>query len=320
MSGVLYAVKRGARQILFGPGDFPQQVPVGMRDPQPEVTVRLCGAGMVMDVTQQHFMACATPFLVGAGMTADQARMFAESRHPIELRFEERTGAQRPLGEIRLEFFLSIAAGHRRVCLFRATGSRNHCLPAPWLWARYLRYARIRQQAKDADVPITASEVHAMIAFYICPRPVALVTACDGQRINVFPMNLMGAAGGDLFCFALNKSREAGTLVERAGRLALSNIPAEKIPSALGLGRNHRKTGIALSELPFATRPSRELGLPVADFAVRVRELEVESVRAVGSHRLFVARVLGDERKSDAPQFFVVHGIYQSWRQRMKYA
>jgi hypothetical protein len=43
--------------------------------------------------------------------------------------------------------------------------------------------------------------------------------------------------------------------------------------------------------------------------------MEIETVRRLGSHMLFVARVVRDERRSDGPQFFMIHGLYQCWRQ-----
>jgi hypothetical protein len=49
-------------------------------------------------------------------------------------------------------------------------------------------------------------------------------------------------------------------------------------------------------------------------FASRVIEMQIETTRNLGSHTFFVARVIGDERRTDGAQFFMVHGIYQSWR------
>ena len=42
--------------------------------------------------------------------------------------------------------------------------------------------------------------------------------------------------------------------------------------------------------------------------------MEIEAVRKLGSHTLFVARIIRDERRSDGPQFFMIHGLYQAWR------
>jgi hypothetical protein len=74
------------------------------------------------------------------------------------------------------------------------------------------------------------------------------------------------------------------------------------------------------NQLPFATRPSTMLGLPIPQFALRVRELEIQAVSKLGSHTLFFARLIRDERRAEDLQFCMIHGIYQAWRLRMRSA
>jgi hypothetical protein len=101
------------------------------------------------------------------------------------------------------------------------------------------------------------------------------------------------------------------------GSIALSSIPIEQTPLAYQLGKNHRKECIDWTELPFATKTSSKLGLPVPQFSVRVREMQIEAVRKLGSHTLCIERTIHDERWNNGLQFFVVHGMYQAWRERM---
>ncbi|HTB15647.1 MAG TPA: flavin reductase [Bryobacteraceae bacterium] len=161
---------------------------------------------------------------------------------------------------------------------------------------------------------MTARAADAMTVFFICPRPVVLVSLTVGDSGNIFPMNLMGSFGNGYFGFGLNSRRLASSVVERAGRLALSGIPFEEAPVARELGKNHRREAVDWNQLPFRVTPSAALGIPVPSFASRVREMEIEAVRQLGSHTLFVARIIRDERRSDSPQFFMIHGLYQAWR------
>ena len=71
-----------------------------------------------------------------------------------------------------------------------------------------------------------------------------------------------------------------------------------------------------MTQLPFTARTSTEYGLPVPDFAVRVREMEIEFKQKLGNHTFFITRLVNDERFSATPEFFYVHGIYQAWRIR----
>ena len=120
----------------------------------------------------------------------------------------------------------------------------------------------------------------------------------------MFPMNLMGAVGNGYFAFGLNSSRAAAPLVERARRVVLSSVPLEQAPVVAKLGSNHRKPSIDWSQLPFAIVRPNTIDAPVAVFALTVREMQVEVVRRLGSHTLFVARTIAEERLADGPTTF----------------
>jgi flavin reductase (DIM6/NTAB) family NADH-FMN oxidoreductase RutF len=304
------SLRKTFRSAILGDSDLPQQCAVGLRGPQTEVRVELDG----LDVTARHMIACAAPFTIGIGLDSMPAAP------NLSLKFFELAGEQRPLAEIGLTFSFSIPAGGRQLCLFEIASCRNYCLPQPRLWAHYLfmAYLRWRTPKKPGEIEVVARGVHAGIACFTCPRPVALVSAADGDGGNMFPMNLMGSVGDGYFAFSLNSTRQASPLVQRAGRAALSDLPFDQSDRARELRGNHKRESIHWDELPFPTRPSVAFGIPVPGFALRVREMEIEAVRRLGSHTVFVARIVHEERCSDGLQFFMIHGIYQAWRLRKR--
>jgi flavin reductase (DIM6/NTAB) family NADH-FMN oxidoreductase RutF len=306
-------LRQFAKRVLFGPMSFAQQCPIGLSDPQQEVIVRLHGSGEPRDVTRNHVMASGAPFTIGIGLETQQIQ--AAKNRPLSLRFCSRED-EKLLGSIALQPSAVIPAGPRFLHLFRCRSFKNFCLPKPWLWSRYLHYAYLRSRAPVPDVRPTMRELHSMFVFYICPRPVVLGGVCDGIHSNVFPMNLMGPIGDGYFSFALNSARPVTALVERARSVALSSLPFSQSSVALQLGKNHKVEHIDLAQLPFSTKPSPNSRLPVPDFALRVREIEIEAAHNVGSHTLFIARVIHDDRWAHGPEMFVVHGIYQAARYR----
>ncbi len=303
------------KRALFGSEDLTQQCAAARTDPQSEVTLWLRGLGAPRDVTSRHLMACGSPFLIGMGLDETAASMAASTR-TLLLGIRHCSGED--LGTIALRYRLTIAVtGAQRLCLFEPRRTRNRCLPRPQLWARYLIYAWQRWRAPNSEVRLCAREVHAMIAFYLCPRPVALVSVQDANGVgNIFPMNLMGALEDGYFAFALTNGKPVTRHVERAGKIALSTIPADQASLAYKLAPNHRKARADWDLVPFATVPSPLLAFPVPHFALRVREMEITGSHSVGSHTLFIARTLHDERWAEAPQFCLVHGMYQSWQRR----
>lgn len=313
--GINHRARQVAKRIILGPSDFPQQCVVGLTEPQSEIAVWLSGLGASRDVTSSHLMACGAPFVIGIGFEGKESTLaMGESR--LSLRFQERGGDQLLLGEIGLQYKSTLAVGTQQLCLFQITNYRNFCLSKPRLWARYLQYARMQKGTHHCDVPITTREVHAMIVFYICPRPVVLVSVEEGDKRNMFPMNLMGSIGNNYFAFALNSSRAVAPLVKSAGRVALSSVPLEHASMVRRLGENHKKASIDWNQLKLATSPSPTIGVQVPQFALRVREMQLETSRQIGSHTLFVAKTILDHHVAEGLQFFVVHGIYQAWRQR----
>jgi|SRR6185312_544148 len=306
-------IYRALKRAALGDSLLPRQFIIGMRDPQTEVAVWLHGLDRPCDVTSRHVMACLKPLTIGIVFEADWR---VPAGDPLSLRFVEREGSQRLLGEIRLS-----GQGVRKepggLRLFGIRGSSNYCLSRAQLWAHHLHLAYTRWRARNPD-RLTPREAHSIIVFFICPRPVVLVSVLGHAGGNVFPMNLMGPAGDGLFAFALSSKRHAAPIVARAGRLAISNVPLEHAQLAKSLGRNHLKDSIDMTRLPFSSRLSPTLRFPVPEFASRVRELEVQSCEKLGSHTFFLARVLNDAGFSEAPEFFYVHGIYQAWRARQR--
>jgi flavin reductase (DIM6/NTAB) family NADH-FMN oxidoreductase RutF len=311
---------RTVRRALLGDSDLPQQCAVGLRGPQLEVRVELQGLRTPRDVTACHMIACASPFTIGVGLSAEWSMEVADAPE-LSLRFVEAAGDQRLLAEIELRLSSSVPAGTQELFLFEVVSVRNYCLPKLRLWAHYLflAYLRSRGTKKPGEIPMVARGIHAGIACFICPRPVVLVSVSHdhgGGAGNMFPMNLMGPVGDGWFAFSLNSTRQASPLVQRAGRVALSDLPFDQSDRARELRGNHKKESIRWEELPFPTRTSAAFGIPVPGFALRVREMQIEAIRRLGSHTVFVASIVHEERCLEGLQFFMIHGIYQAWRLR----
>jgi len=300
------------KRMLLGPVNYPQTIRLGLYDPQAKVDVWLHGLDLPIEVTQRHMLASCAPLTICIGLQQEQSER-AKSGRKLALRFHQHAAGQRFLGEIGLRFVSSFSVGTQHLCLFHVTHHRNRCLPLLHLWAHYLQYARTYEPERNFDVPITLREARAMIIYFLCPRPVVLVTVVDGQVGNMFPMNLMGPVGSGYFAFALNSHRSAAPLVHRAGRVVLSSVPLEQAAVVSKMGANHRKSSIEWNQLPFATITPDAINAPVPAFALTVREMQVIAECQLGSHTLFVAKTTAEQHFADSPQFFTAHGLYQAW-------
>jgi flavin reductase (DIM6/NTAB) family NADH-FMN oxidoreductase RutF len=306
------------RQLVFGP-PIPQFCTVGLKDPQSEVRVWLRGIGAPMDVTDSNVIVAARPFTVGIGL--EHVPQGATIRRaPLFLGFSDRSGDTRLLGEIQLSYAETIRIGDRVLCLFRASRSTNRCLPRRVVWRRYLDFARNqRRVAKGPNPPETQMiirEFFALSTFYICPRPVVLVSVVDGDTGNIFPMDLIGPVGGQHFTLALHRTSTGISLMERSRRVALSGVPVAQISIAYALGQNHKKTDFRWNQVSFDLTTSPIFGLPIPEFALSVREMEIEEVHAMGSHKLFICRTGPNHVLSPGLQLSFVQGFYHARRQQ----
>lgn len=313
----IFRQNRGAiRKIVFGDTLVPQEFTIGLTEPQAEIAVWLHGMGAPVAVTRRLTTACCAPLVLGVSL--DEGQWAATNDHcKLSLRFCERAGAKRMLGEIWLARRALIPLNGAELLLFDVLGSTNRCLPRPRLWAHFLTQAYSnRQNLGSFDVKMTARELRAAIVTFIRPHPLMLGSILGEAGGNMFPMNLMGELGNGYFAFALKDSRRAAHLVEDARRIALSNVPLPLCSVAFKMAINHTKDSINWNQLPFALKPSREFRIPVPAAAPRVRELQVEQIRKIGSHTLFIARIISHETFSDDPQVHMIHGFYQYWRVR----
>lgn len=234
----------------------------------------------------------------------------------MSLEFRENSERQRLLGEMGLRCTHTIEAGPSAILVFEPRSATNYCHPKLRLYAHTMLQRWRQRHHGKSKIELSPLEQRAMSVLFTCPRPISLVSVAEPGRASMFPLNVMSDVNEEYFAFALTASKIPAQFLAAARRFALSATPIDQAPVAFALAANHNVPSIEFRDLPFETRPSARLQLPVPVFSPRVREMEIESVHRVGSHSLFVARTMTDERRAAGPEFSVVHGFYQSWRLR----
>ncbi len=308
------------KKIVFGDTLLPQEFTISLRGPQAEIAVWLHGMGEPRDITHRHSTACSAPFVLCIAFDKDRIPNEEELQR-LSVRFSEREGAGRVLGELRLKPATSIPPLNPEVKFFEVRSSVNHCLPAMRLCAHYLRHASMSLRKPEMPgMRMSFLEQRAAMVSFIRPHPVGIGSLEDEVGGNIFIMNLMGELGDGRFAFGLKDSRKPAHLVERTRRIALSSVPFSRGQIAFQLAANHFKESVAWEDLPFETKRSSVFNIPVPAFALRVREMEVEAIRRIGSHTFFMARVIGDETYARDEELHAIHGFYQACRLRRRSA
>lgn len=299
-----------AAQLKLLARPLPLWLPIALTGAQSLIEVQLEDEQGKSDVTDNQVVVSLAPFMVGiGGATARSA----------QLRFFDRvTGRQ--LGRLSLTGAGTLPAADGTLGLFRISGSSQVCVAAPLrAWNRLLQARAQRRHTSADNFRMSPAAIQQMLIFYLCPRPVALVSVDDGTSSNMFPMDLIGPVAGG-FTLALRNSSASVATLRKAGRAALADVPATDRDLAYGLGKHHHQSTIDWSTLPFPLTRSPRFELPVPAQAARVRECEIDSAHEIGSHTLFRCRVVTDESRSEVPRLFHTSGIHGHFRARQTHA
>jgi flavin reductase (DIM6/NTAB) family NADH-FMN oxidoreductase RutF len=293
----------------------PQWLPISLQPPQDAVEVRLVTPERIFDVTANNAVAALDPFTIVVGLEP-QMRSAVTCASAPELHLVDRS-LQRVIGRLRLGPAICWDSTGALLASFHVRHGSHRCAPWPRrAWDGLLYRRASGRDHRPGNFALTATEVQQVMIFYMCPRPVFLVSVDDGQHSNIFPMDLVGPLATDRFTLALRNSSPSVETIANARKVALASVPATQYEIALQLGAHHRKSTIDWSALSFEVRRSQEFALPTMATALRVREIAIGDFKRVGSHTLFVGRVVSDETLDDRPQLFHTCGAYQSLRTR----
>ncbi|HVS76941.1 MAG TPA: hypothetical protein VHE11_08405 [Steroidobacteraceae bacterium] len=302
------ALKRRIRAL-------PQWSPVGLRQPQEVVAVRLRGDRGELDVTRTAVVAALRPLTLGIGLDDDARAALGDCSTPV-LRFVD-IESQRTVGRLRLLRIREARTRAAPITLFEIRDAAQRCVGWPHRpWNRYLQNRAIRGNRRPDNFWMPPEAVQQLMIFYICPRQVVLVSVEDGEHRNLFPMDLIGPVAPGRFTLALRNTSSSVAAMKLASRVLLSDVAATDCKLAYRLGAHHRDPPPDWQSLPCPLARSPEFSLPFPRSALRVRELEILDEEAIGSHTFFIARIAAEQPLAEADQLHHTSGLYQHFRLR----
>jgi flavin reductase (DIM6/NTAB) family NADH-FMN oxidoreductase RutF len=252
---------------------------------------------------------------VGVGHLAE-LRSVMEQRDGLELKFVDRQ-LQKEIGSLRLQQQQEWHAANHSLMLFEVRSSKNRC--ASWLrrcWNAAVYRCRALRKRPAASLTLSPRAVEQTLIFYMCPRPVFLISVDDGEHSNIFPMDLLGPIGAERITLALRNTSPSVATISATRRLAMSAIAVDDCKTAYRLGAHHRMLKVDMNSLPFTVTPSQVFSLPIPSIALQVREVQILDFRQIGSHTLFIGHIVSQQDAATLPQLFHTCGLYQRLRER----
>jgi flavin reductase (DIM6/NTAB) family NADH-FMN oxidoreductase RutF len=297
---------------------LPQWSPVGVKQPQQAVRVRMASARGECDVTCGIVVAALKPLTLAMAVTEQTRSVLADLSGP-HLQFIDLESG-RAVGLLHLNHLRDWDTSGFTLGLFEVRDGTQRCLRWPHRSLNRRLQNRAMQKNTDSDnFSMPPEAVQQLMIFYICPRPVVLVSVDDGSHSNLFPMDLIGPVSADRFTLALRSTSQSVPTMKSARRVVLADIPASARSTAYKLGVHHKNVKVDWDQLPFGIRRSPNFALPYPEIALRVREVEILDFDTIGSHTFFVTRIASELVVAEAPRFFHTSGIYQYYRTRNGY-
>jgi flavin reductase (DIM6/NTAB) family NADH-FMN oxidoreductase RutF len=292
---------------------LPQWPPVALREPQEVVQVRLATVRGEFDVTRTAVVAALRPLTLAVGLDAQLMSQMEDLTQP-ELHFVD-LESRRTVGMLQLQHARNWNTSGVAIGLFEVRHGTHRCVSWPYRpWNRWLQNRVMRRNTDPNNFFMPPEAVQQQMIFYICPRPVVLVSVDDGSHNNLFPMDLIGPVSSDRFTLALRSTSPSIPTMKSARRVALSDVPARDYATAYKLGIHHKNVKVEWDHLPFQIKRSRDFALPCPSIALRVREIEILDFDTIGSHTFFVTQIATEHRVGHDAQFFHTSGIYQHFR------
>jgi flavin reductase (DIM6/NTAB) family NADH-FMN oxidoreductase RutF len=284
-----------------------------VRRPQELIGVQLLAGGVQFEVRTNHVIAALKPLIIAIGLDAPLQRAM-ERDAGTALRFVDRH-TQRLVGSLHLRRIRVRQTGDAQIGLFDVVHDRQRCLRWPYRpWNRYLQNRAALKNDRPGNFSMAPKPLQQIMIFYICPRPVVLVSVDDGRHSNIFPMDLIGPLVPDVFTLALRSSSQSVGTMKSARRVALSDIAASDVKIAHALGTHHKQMQVDWDKLPFGIEPSLHFSLPVPVTALRVREIEIVDHEEIGSHTFFICRIVSERYVREGDQLHHTSGIYEHFR------
>ena len=175
----------------------PRWLPIALQQPQNLVRVMLVTKGRRFDVTQKTVVAALDPLTIALAWTKELGAAL-ETAAPL-LEFVDEA-SDFTLGRLSLQRSEILSLAGTETILFHAPAGTDYCQSWPQrTHGQITRAARaLRASGPSGGLQMTSAAIERLLIFYICPRPVVLVSVCEGGEGNLFPMDLLGHSANDV--------------------------------------------------------------------------------------------------------------------------
>jgi hypothetical protein len=174
-----------------------------------------------------------------------------------------------------------------------------------------------RKLLKDApnNVALPGNLVDQVRIAYSVPRLVSIVTTSNGSLINMFPTDLHGTCGDDLYVSSLRIGGLATQQVEDNRSIVISDVDLSSYKESYNLGKNHMSTLRDEGLFSISSQRSETFNYPLPAKVLRYRELNQLTSFDHGIHRIHLYEIVNKKSIRENGQTLAhIHQYYAQWR------
>lgn len=151
-----------------------------------------------------------------------------------------------------------------------------------------------------------------LCSLYSYPRKVILNIVRSSSHFNIFPMDFIANFNKEkIILLGLNTENRSLNEIFNIRKMLVADISSENKNIAYGFADHHKKEILESENLPYKFTDSEILKLPVPDFVIGYKEIELERHIKLGSHYLLICKVFNErELRPDEPHLYHIHTIH----------
>jgi len=151
-----------------------------------------------------------------------------------------------------------------------------------------------------------------MCSLFTYPRKVVLNIVRSSAHFNIFPMDFFADFKKEkIILLGLNAENRSLNEIIKTRNMLIADLSSANRDIAYRFAGHHKKEILESESLPYKFFDSDKLKLPVPDFAIGYKEIELMKHIKLGTHYLLVGKVLNEkELQADEPHLYHIHTIH----------
>jgi hypothetical protein len=257
---------------------------VRLEQTQVEEKVYLRKDNQTVDISTHQGMICLDPFCIAVWLPDTQLDQLDPESVKIEFKKGRKVNA-----EIEVSLIEKIASEQGELLLYKIEKVKNHQLNAIRRLVLFAYFLRSKTNTYYSRKVISA--------LYSYPRKIIIVSYCDEQYCNIFPMDIQGYIEEEkLYILGLRTTNLTLSKILETKKVVVCDTDTVDINTVYNLGKHSSSTPTPIEDLPFGTTKSELFGFPVPDFTGSYKEIEIIQHKKMGYHMLMVGKVVNEKK------------------------